>query len=747
MRNPLRKRIAKEIRGEFGKYVALFLFLVITIGFVSGFLVAGGSMSTAYEESFERYNTEYGNLECADKLSSLQLKKLEQNVVRLYENFYIERKAKTQKTSTLRIFKIRENVNTVCVMRGRIPKGDGEIAIDRMYADNNHLEIGDHLKIGDERFKITGLVALPDYSALFASPSDLMFDSILFGVAVTTEENFNSLGIEGIHYSYSWKYPKEPKDEKEEKKWSDAFMKKVVTQVTLQQYLPRYLNQAIRFAGDDMGGDQTMLTVMLYILIVIIAFIFAISTTNTIHKEASIIGTLRASGYTRGELVRHYLAMPVIVTLFAALIGNLFGYTVFKNVAASLYYRSYSLTTYKTLWNGNAFMLTTLIPVLLMLVVNILILTIKMRIEPLRFLRRDFAKVKTKAMKLPNFHFITRFQLRILFQNVSSYITLFLGISFASVILLFGMMMSPLIEHYQSSILNNMIARYQYTLKMQVPTKTKGAEAYAVKTLKLNRKEGEEIGIYGVYKNSKYVNKSMPSHGVFISDGYAKKYLVKKGDTITLKEQYTDDTYKFKVQGVYDYPASLCVFLDKEEFCNVFDLDQGYFNGYFSDRKIKDIEGNLIVNTITKEELIKTTRQLTKSMGGMFRYVNVFSLALYMLLIYILSKMMIEKNTNAISMVKILGYDNQEIWKLYLQATSIVVFFSLILGTAISVLVIKAIYRPLMAGYSGWLPLYTPWYMYVEMLVLGIISYLVVQFLLYQKIKKVPMCEVLKNVE
>ena len=58
--------------------------------------------------------------------------------------------------------------------------------------------------------------------------------------------------------------------------------------------------------------------VLLDILIVIIAFIFAVTINNTITKEASAIGTLRASGYTRGELVRHYLAMPVIVTLAAA---------------------------------------------------------------------------------------------------------------------------------------------------------------------------------------------------------------------------------------------------------------------------------------------------------------------------------------------------------------------------------------------------------------------------------------------
>ncbi len=59
-----------------------------------------------------------------------------------------------------------------------------EIAIDRMYAVNNKLSIGDTIKSKNHLLKICGLVALPDYSALFENNSDTMFDAIKFGVAV-----------------------------------------------------------------------------------------------------------------------------------------------------------------------------------------------------------------------------------------------------------------------------------------------------------------------------------------------------------------------------------------------------------------------------------------------------------------------------------------------------------------------------------------------------------------------------------
>ena len=87
------------------------------------------------------------------------------------------------------------------------------------------------------------------------------------------------------------------------------------------------------------------MVMLLYIIIVIMAFVFGITTSNTIAKEAGVIGTLRASGYTRGELAQHYMTLPVIVTLIGALIGNILGYTAFKDVCAGMYYGSYSLPT------------------------------------------------------------------------------------------------------------------------------------------------------------------------------------------------------------------------------------------------------------------------------------------------------------------------------------------------------------------------------------------------------------------
>ena len=301
MKNPLWKRLPKELAADLGKYLVIFLFMILSIGFVSGFLVAGKSMVATYDESFDKYNIENGNFEYKDEASSEAVKAIEDEGVKLYENYYYEKIVeKDGDESTLRIFKNRTDVDKICLMEGAFPAAEDEIAIDRMYAENNGIKVGDDLSVDGQTYKVSGFVALADYSALFQNNNDTMFDSVLFGVAIVTDERFESFDKGLMHYSYAWIYDDEPEDEKAEKDVSDDLAKVISQYGEVEKFIPRYTNQAINFTGEDMGSDSIMVETLLYIIIVIMAFIFAITINNTIVKEAGTIGTLRASGYTRG---------------------------------------------------------------------------------------------------------------------------------------------------------------------------------------------------------------------------------------------------------------------------------------------------------------------------------------------------------------------------------------------------------------------------------------------------------------
>ena len=197
-----------------------------------------------------------------------------------------------------------------------------------MHADNVGVKVGDMITVGKEKFEVVGLLSYVNYLTLHESNTDLMFDAFGFDVAMLTPEGFDKLNSR-IHYNYAYMYETKPEGKTEKADYSDSFLKALITQVLvrdneIKDYLPEYVRQASNFAPNDIEGDTTGTCILCYILIGVIEFIFAITISNTIDKEASVIGTLRASGYSKGELIIHYMSMPVIVTLIGAIAGLVF---------------------------------------------------------------------------------------------------------------------------------------------------------------------------------------------------------------------------------------------------------------------------------------------------------------------------------------------------------------------------------------------------------------------------------------
>ena len=1009
MKNPLNKRFARELKSDAGKYIAVFLFLVLFIGVISGFLVADNSVSAAYHEGFEKYNIEDGHITFASEPPEEILAQIEKaGELEFYNLFYknealVDFGADTVKT--VRIYSERDTVNTVCLMEGKMPASADEIAIDRLFAETNNVNIGDTLRFSKCEYKVSGYVALPDYSCLYENNSDMMFSAVNFCVAIVTPEGFENLGDAHMFYNYAWKYLKPYADEAEQndrsealiksleniiKKydekliqaqvdavWSDAValsgglekmfkdaageIEKKVTKagedavkealatfsqdetseillkesgmsrdqvysammekadltsaqklklaadskklsdeelleealemtgltqddlaamlleitgiteeraaeilldeyckknnttaqalvaaklgtteqalkdmqsafedaenltgdldisskeapkidfdklekdsdiesgldfsfddiysiidkvdaanvydtadiratlgkleklmdihpddselIDIKDYIPRYQNMAIMFTGNDMSSDHATVVLMLYIMLIILAFVFAITISNTISKEAGSIGTLRASGYGRGELIRHYLVLPVAVTALGAVAGNILGYTVFESVFVKIYYTSYSLVNYKTLMNGEAFLLTTVSSIALMLIVNIFVLVRKMKVRPLDFLRGEVSSHKRKkAVKLsPKLPFLQRFGLRIFFQNAGSYVVLFFGILFGGMLAVFGMLFGPMFEDYSALAKDTMICDYQYIVKNDsVETADKEAEKFCLTALDTDVKGyvKDSVSIYGIEDNSGFIKADIPAGKVLVSEGIMKKFRFEPGDKLTLKEPYSTKTYTFTIAGDYPYLASLAVFMPREDYLEMFDKSDEYFTGYFSNAELKDINEDDIYTTLRLQDATKIVDQLSSLIGFMdiFMY---FGVVMFLLLMFLLTKQIIEKNSQSIAMTKILGFKNGEIAKLYLLATSAAVVISLLLSMPIIHLLLQWAFRYyLYVKMSGYIPYIISNACYVKLFVMGIASYAVVAALMLLKIRKVPMGEALKN--
>jgi putative ABC transport system permease protein len=183
--------------------------------------------------------------------------------------------------------------------------------------------------------------------------------------------------------------------------------------------------------------------------------------------------------------------------------------------------------------------------------------------------------------------------------------------------------------------------------------------------------------------------------------------------------------------------------MDIDLFENTF--DEGYLASYFSDNKL-NISDDLIYKTITYDDLVLVSTQLADSMGRVFFLFVSISVILFILLIFLLAKIVIEKNQTQISMLKIIGYKTKDINMIYNVATGIVTLISLVISTFIAQFFIKLAWDIVLKNkMKGWLDFYVAPYLYLEILGIGIISFLIVYLIESYKISKINLAFALKD--
>ena len=141
------------------------------------------------------------------------------------------------------------------------------------------------------------------------------------------------------------------------------------------------------------------------------------------------------------------------------------------------------------------------------------------------------------------------------------------------------------------------------------------------------------------------------------------------------------------------------------------------------------------------------SKQLDNSMGGFADYISYACLFIAMLIIYLLTKLIIEKNSTSISMTKVLGYENKEINKLYIRTTTIVIIISTILASFIGIYLVAYLFRFILYSMNGWFDLYISYQGIIKMILIVIIAYFIVSFITMRQIRKIPLNQALKDVE
>nr|AHF25160.1 ABC-type transport system, involved in lipoprotein release, permease component [uncultured bacterium Contig1772] len=808
MASPLKKRLPRELKNNLGKYLGMFLLLTLAIAFTSGFLVAASSIELIGANMRADYNIEDGHFATTFKAHDRSLKAVEELGCTVVEQFYYDSPLAFDGAADgtqARVFPNRGNCNQAVYAQGRAPEADGEIALDRVFCRNNNLNVGDTVNLAGRDMTLVGIMTLSDYSSLFQNNSSFIFNALSFTTAQVTQEAYDMIDQGSAIYSYAFFLNDRSMSLPDRTAFEEDMVKALTDKGEIvTDFVDRESNQAMVYALDDVSGDQMMWQILLGILIVIMAFVFVVLTDATIESESAVIGTLLASGWRTGELIRHYMTLPTVVGLAGAVLGNVIGYTLLVLPMQGLYYNSYSFPPYHTTFNPGVLVSTTIIPLVLLVAITFIGLVRRMHATPLQFLRREIThRSKRSSMPLPErLRFVTRFRLRVFVRNASHFATLFFGIMFGSLLLLFGLAMMPLMEHFAQESAKGVPAEHLYVLKAPIeidvtdsqreayaaaeelmltedvariapehlvtlyvesatikandnaanteensPEAIAQAEKFATATLETPRRFGDEsesVTVYGIQPDSRYWTDVDVAPGkACVGLGVQQKCGIELGKAHAFTDKYTGDAYDISFDETVGNTTTMSVYMTLDDFNALFDKDADYFSGYASDMPLA-LNSRYVATEITPEQMLAVAEQMQDSMGAMAQSLLYAVIPLFLILIYLLTKTVIDRSARAISYMKVFGYHDREISKLYIRSITVTVLVSLIACLPILVTVIDLLVKIMMSRYSGNLEIWIAPQTYAIEVLIGAATYAAVAFLHMRRIRRVPLALAMK---
>ena len=993
MANPLNKRFTRELRNNLGKYLGMFLMMAFATAFTSGYLLAASSIQQIIEEMPETYRIEDGRFSCDFEPDDGAIEAVEDLGVTVYPDFYRQvdlqlEDGQTAGDITARVYANRTELNLAAYAQGSAPATDDEVALDRVFMENHDLQLGDSVMLDGRPLTISGVVTLPDYQGLFSNNNDFLFDAITFTVAQVTPEAYRQLDAGSEVYSYSYLFDDPALDQAQrtniEEDMVDALLD---NDAVVSEIIDADDNQAIGYALDDVTHDQIMWTVLLFILVVIMAFVFVVLTSATIESESAVIGTMLASGWRKGEIVRHYMVLPAIVGICAIIAGLAVGLTLLSDPMKGLYYHSYSLPPYEVRWNWRVVFITAVVPYLLLVGITLFGLLRKMKFTPLQFLRHEVASRRRNAsIVLPSkLSYAVRFRLRVLLRNASHFVTLFFGIMFASLLLLFGICMLPVVQNYALELRDTVAAPHQYVLKtplelegsqeevdryaaqlrlledhdrieanqdavdaldrlkdndelvdaierlqenqalldaadrlqdnqeladaldrleenqelldaadrlqdnqelmdvldrlqanqgimdaamrMQAGSPTpedamllatadaqtmadlqylstldqqtlddielvsdvdeqtradldllqdvdeqtradldlldnvdeqteadldliadldeqtradldlvrdmdddllddlrlasdidedahvvntqendaatiEQAEKFAMGTVEIEHLWGDDVetvSVYGIQPNSRYWTEIPVADGhVVVGRGLAEKTPAKPGGEVELVNRREGERYAISVAEEASNEADTNMYMTLADFNRMFDNDADYFNAYASAQELA-LDGRYVANTVVPDDMTKMSTQLEESMGKIVGMMMCMSVPIYLILVFLLTKTVIDRSARSISYMKVFGYHSAEVNGLYIRPITYWVLFSLVASIPLIVLLISVLLKVIFMSYSGNFPIIIPPTRLVALVVVGMVAYALVAILHVRRIRRVPL--------
>lgn len=740
MNRVLNKRLLRDLKSNLGRYLALMFMIFLGIYIVVGIVGSAEIIIDGTEKWKEKNQVEDGQFSVFLPLSEEQEKELTSEGTSVEKMSSMDLRASDG--SELRVFAVREKIDLIMLDDGQLPSSANEVVLEKNYARVHDLSIGDSIMIENSAFTVVGTGSVPDYDQMlktFASPA---VDAKSFGIMFVSKDGYRKLKDDLPDkvetYTYAYRLGNETSEELKER------IEGLTSFVTYAD------NIRIEGAAGDVIMDKKVGLIAGVIVLFLFAYVISVFVVHQIEREQPVIGALYALGVKKRNLLAHYVILPTVTALMGGLLGLLAGFSPLGvGFMGRTHYEYFSIPQFPIVYAPYLIIYGAVLPAFICLIVNLWTVNRKLSKTALSLLRNEQTAGSYKQVNLKCKKFTVLFSIRQLLREKRSAITIVVGMLITFMIISLGINTYVLCSSVKDKNTEDTKYEYMYLYKFPDEKAPEGGEATFVKNLSIDCLGYTlDVSVIGIDGESRFFD-AHPEAGkskCVINRSMVQRYGYKVGDKIILTDSVEDMDYCFTVTGISEYSVGFTVFMDTASMRELFGEKEDYFNAVYSDTALSIEESRLY--SVTSKEDIKTSSSIfLETMAPLTFTLLSAGSVIFLVVMYLMLAVMIDRSAMGISLIKIFGYRPGEIRKLYLNGNFYVVLIGGLLAFPIAKKIIDTIYPNFIANVACSMNLSYSWYLYLLIAAGVILIYFLVSSLLVGKIKRISPAEILKNRE
>jgi putative ABC transport system permease protein len=742
----LRKRIWRIIKENKGRYIGI----VILILLGSFYFIA----TTGVANNLEKMVTEFAEEYRQEDLTFLIDKPIE-DIAALEGEYSAQIEAYRQydvivPDGELRLLSSGMKVNIPAITSGRGLENPGDILLDPNFLKMHGLDIGGQIKLNGKTFNIVGTMAIPNYVYIIKNLYDVLPTSG-FGIGIISGADIEAFPEAVTVYAAYF----------EDRENINAQTMKVHGLLSekgysLSEWMDAKSNKRVSMPWANISSMKSMSFPVSTAFFLLSCLIVGVMSMRIVKSDSVVIGTLYAQGYRQRELTRHYLAIPILLSVAGGLAGVLLALPCVRPVVDSM------LTFYILPDKGITFAplnlaLAVLMPVAFIGMSSFLIMRKLLKKSAVELMKDDEQKVKVnfieRALRLDRFKFNTKFQIREQVRSIPRLSFLVLGVSAASMILLYG-----LTYNYSMDVVMDKGALERYLFPLEYNFKEirnvqdggipEGAEPYNAFRCYPEGRESVEFYLVGTEPNSvgfkmnDMQGNALSREQVNISYPLAGRLKLKEGETISFVNKLDGKSYSLKIDGIVKAYGEQFVYMPLDEFNRMTGQPPGSYCTVLSSNEI-DFDKSLLAGVMDARDH-EAYKDLARPTTIIVTSVTILAVLIAAIIIYLVTLLTIDENRNTISLLKILGYRRKEVTKLILNSSTPAVFIGFWLGLPLMLVFGNNISNYVAEMINMVIPMMVnPLYVLISFVVIFAV-YEITKWLCGRKLAKISMSEALK---